>query len=202
MKFHAVNKAMCQSLNLKIENIPYSGSSLSPMLFPHLFFSQQSSLSHTSPTQWTWIWANSRKEIAKARKACCAAVRGLQRAGHDLTSEQQQPHPGAFISRSFTNFASCKTLFLDKNTFWGSRWTWISMDLQTNAVSFPHESRNFWRRLRSWLVFWICVLNEFCLWIQKWWWWWWEWGVLVVARVVVDREKGRMEGNTERTWEF
>ena len=155
-----------------------------------------------SLTQWTWIWANSRKEIAKARKACCAAVRGLQRAGHDLTSEQQQTHPGAFISRSFTNFASCKTLFLDKNTFWGSRWTWISMDLQTNAVSFPHESRNFWRRLRSWLVFWICVLNEFCLWIQKWWWWWWEWGVLVVARVVVDREKGRMEGNTERTWEF
>lgn len=26
--------------------------------------------------------------------------------------------------------------------------------------------------------------------------------LLVVARVVVYREKGRMEGNTERTWEF
>ena len=36
MKFHTVNKAMYQSLNLKIENILHSGSSLSPMLFSHL----------------------------------------------------------------------------------------------------------------------------------------------------------------------
>ena len=39
MKFHTVNKAMYQSLNLKIENILYSESSLSLILFPHLFFS-------------------------------------------------------------------------------------------------------------------------------------------------------------------
>ena len=35
MKFHTVNKAMYQSLHLKIENILYSGHSLSSMLVPY-----------------------------------------------------------------------------------------------------------------------------------------------------------------------
>ena len=42
-----------------------------------------------SLTQWTWVWANSGKWW-RTRGAWWAAVRGLQRVGHVLTTEQQQ----------------------------------------------------------------------------------------------------------------
>ena len=42
----------------------------------------------TSPTQWTWVWANSGWQWR--REAWCAAVHGWQRVRHDLVTEQQQ----------------------------------------------------------------------------------------------------------------
>ena len=42
-----------------------------------------------SPTQWTWIWANSRRYWWIGKPGVLQPM-GLQRVGHDLTTEQQQ----------------------------------------------------------------------------------------------------------------
>ena len=42
-----------------------------------------------SPTQWTWIWANSRTQWGTGKPGILQSV-GLQRVGHDWVTEQQQ----------------------------------------------------------------------------------------------------------------
>ena len=42
-----------------------------------------------SPTQWTWVWTNSRREW-RAGKAGMLQSMGYQRVGHDLMTEQLQ----------------------------------------------------------------------------------------------------------------
>ena len=41
-----------------------------------------------SLTQWTWVWANSRRQWGKGRPGMLQSM-GLQRAGHDLATEQK-----------------------------------------------------------------------------------------------------------------
>ena len=45
----------------------------------------------SSPTQWIWIWAKSRKEW-KTEEPSNLRSTGSQRVGHDLATEQQQTH--------------------------------------------------------------------------------------------------------------
>ena len=45
-----------------------------------------------SPTQWTWVWANSRKWWRTGKPGVLQSM-GLQRAGHDWATEQQQTFP-------------------------------------------------------------------------------------------------------------
>ena len=42
-----------------------------------------------SPTQWTWIWANSRRRWRTGEPGTLQSM-GLQRVSHDLTTKQQQ----------------------------------------------------------------------------------------------------------------
>ena len=42
-----------------------------------------------SPTQWTWLWANSERWWRTGKPGMLQSV-GLQRVGHDLATEQQQ----------------------------------------------------------------------------------------------------------------
>ena len=42
-----------------------------------------------SPTQWTWVWANSRR-LVKDRKPGVLQSMGLQRVRHDWATEQQE----------------------------------------------------------------------------------------------------------------
>ena len=44
-----------------------------------------------SPTQWTWIWANSRRWGRTEKPSMQIHPMGLQRVKHDLVTEQQQP---------------------------------------------------------------------------------------------------------------
>ena len=48
-----------------------------------------------SPTQWTWVWANSRRQGSINREAWCAAVAesdiGSHTVRHDLAAEQEKP---------------------------------------------------------------------------------------------------------------
>ena len=46
----------------------------------------------TSPTQWTWIWANPRRWW-RTRKSGMLQSRGLQRVRHEWATEQQQSKP-------------------------------------------------------------------------------------------------------------
>ena len=41
-----------------------------------------------SPTQWTWVWASS-KRWWRTGKSGCATVHGVTKVGHDLATEQQ-----------------------------------------------------------------------------------------------------------------
>ena len=41
-----------------------------------------------SPTQWTWVWANSRRQWRAGKPGVLQSM-GLQRLGHDLVTEQQ-----------------------------------------------------------------------------------------------------------------
>ena len=60
-----------------------------------------------SPTQWTWIWASSRKWW-KTGKAGVLQSMGLQRFGHDWATEKQQ-----HICHSFPQEACLYPLYLD-----------------------------------------------------------------------------------------
>ena len=46
----------------------------------------------TSPTQWTWIWANSGRQWRTGKPGGLQSVM-LQRVGHDLVTQQQQQNP-------------------------------------------------------------------------------------------------------------
>ena len=43
-----------------------------------------------SPTQWTWVWRNSRRQWRTGKPGVLHAVMGLQRVQHDWGTEQQQ----------------------------------------------------------------------------------------------------------------
>ena len=79
MKFHTVNKAMYQSLNLKIENILYSESSLSPILFPHLFF-LPTIFPFSHITNSVDMNMSKLQETAKDRETWCAALHGVAKS--------------------------------------------------------------------------------------------------------------------------
>ena len=49
-----------------------------------------------SPTQWTWIWANSKRQQRTGKPVVLQST-GLQRAGHDLGPKQQQK----FVTMTF-----------------------------------------------------------------------------------------------------
>ena len=50
----------------------------------------------TSPTQWTWVWASSRRWW-RTRKPGMLQSKGSQRVGHDWATEQQQ-YPSTITS--------------------------------------------------------------------------------------------------------
>ena len=47
-----------------------------------------------SPTQWTWIWANSGRQWRTGNPGMLQSMES-QRVGHDLATKQQQPHKTA-----------------------------------------------------------------------------------------------------------
>ena len=44
-----------------------------------------------SPTQWTWVWVNSRRQ-RRTRKPGGAAVYGVTKVGHNLATQQENQH--------------------------------------------------------------------------------------------------------------
>ena len=49
----------------------------------------------SSPTQWTWVWANSRRQWRAGKPGVLQSM-GSQRVGHDWATEQLPPPPGCF----------------------------------------------------------------------------------------------------------
>ena len=68
-----------------------------------------------SPTQWTWIWANSRRQWRKGSLACCSP-RGL-RVGHDWAATPSSESTHA-VANSRISFILMTTLLLHTGSSW------------------------------------------------------------------------------------
>ena len=65
----------------------------------------------TSPTQWTWVWVNSRSWWWTGRPGVLQST-GLQRVGHDWATELKARRSGASLG-----FRSLKIMFFSTSTY-------------------------------------------------------------------------------------
>ena len=63
----------------------------------------------SSLTQWTWVWANSERQLGQGSLACCSSWG--RRVGHDWLTEQQQGNP------NFRNVSSGTSSIMKKCAF-------------------------------------------------------------------------------------
>ena len=64
-----------------------------------------------SPTQWTWVWANSRRWWRTGKPGMLQSM-GSQRVGHDWVTEQQQITQWIFVE-----WMNCRNRFISKLNF-------------------------------------------------------------------------------------
>ena len=74
----------------------------------------------SSLTQWTWVWANSRRQ-GRTRKLGVLLSIGSKRVGHDWATEQQClkssfPHPLLFLKDVFIRYTLLSSRFFSLST--------------------------------------------------------------------------------------
>ena len=87
-----------------------------------------------SPTQWTWVWANSRKQWRTEKPGVLQFV-GLQRVGQYLEAEQQPPPSPVLVGGQLLGWVSIIQLKID-TTYWGSTRS-HRLRVQSYQTAFP-----------------------------------------------------------------
>ena len=88
-----------------------------------------------SPTQWTWIQANSARQWRREKPGMLQPM-GLQRVGHNLATKQQQ-----FVMQGFLGGSAVKNLPAKKETqIWALGKIPLRRKWQLTPVSLPGES--------------------------------------------------------------
>ena len=106
-----------------------------------------------SPTRWTWIWTNSRRQWRTGEPGILQSM-GLQRVRHDLATEQQQrpspAHSPHCYQKPLSNTQSYWCYSLSPNL----RWIFISYRTQlwkrTCFLSSPTWTTTFQRTFTKW----------------------------------------------------
>ena len=93
-----------------------------------------------SPTQWTWVWANSRRSW-RTEKPAMLQFMALQRVGHDWVTEWQYNDLNFML---WSHKYICNNLIHSK-IHYVKKMMWFIMEIQKNLLLGNHISTESWR---------------------------------------------------------